>query len=65
MNEDRLLRVPEVAERTGLRESSIRKMIFLKKLPTVRIGRAVSIPKSAIDKLIKDGYCPVQNELDE
>ncbi|MBI3805402.1 MAG: helix-turn-helix domain-containing protein [Nitrospirae bacterium] len=54
----RLLRVPEAARLSGLKEATIRKMIFQRRLPTVRIGRAVMIPEEAIEKLIREGYRP-------
>lgn len=56
----RLLRVPAASERTGLPEATIRKMIFQKKLPVVRIGRTVAIPEDAIDKLIDENYQPAE-----
>jgi len=51
-----LMRVPQAAERLAVRESTIRKMIFEKRLPVVRIGRTVTIPEDAIEKMISDGY---------
>ncbi|MFY9268699.1 MAG: helix-turn-helix domain-containing protein [Candidatus Manganitrophaceae bacterium] len=56
----KLLRVPEVSERTGLPHATIRKMIFLEKLPVVRIGRTVAIPEDAIDKLIEENFHPAK-----
>lgn len=56
----RLLRVPEIADRTGRSEAAIRKLIFLKKLPVVRIGRTVAVPEDAIDKLIEENYQPAE-----
>ena len=51
-----LMRVPQAAARLAVRESTIRKMIFEKRLPVVRIGRTVTIPEDAIEKMISDGY---------
>ncbi len=53
-----LLRVSEVAERLGLKEATIRKMVSQRKLPTVRIGRTVSIPEEVVEKMIAAGYRP-------
>ena len=58
----RLLRVPQVAERLAVRESTIRKMIHERRLPVVRIGRAVTIPEDYIEKIIRDGYQPALRE---
>lgn len=54
----KLLRVPAISERTGLPQQTVRKLIFLKKLPVVRIGRTVSVPEDAIDKLIEENFQP-------
>lgn len=54
----KLIRVPQAAERLAVRESTIRKMIFEKRLPVVRIGRTVTIPEDAIEKMVADGYSP-------
>ena len=61
-NKTKLLRIPEVAERLAIRESTVRKMVFEKRLPVVRIGRTVTIPEDAIEKIIRDGYCPASPE---
>lgn len=54
----KFLRIPEVANKLGLKESTIRKMIFERRLPVVRIGRTVTIPEEHIEKLIREGYRP-------
>ncbi|MFQ5598821.1 MAG: helix-turn-helix domain-containing protein [Nitrospiria bacterium] len=58
----KLLRVPQAAERLAVRESTIRKMIFQKRLPVVRIGRVVAIPENFIEELILKGYSPAIRE---
>lgn len=57
-----LLRVPEVAKRLAIKESSVRKMISEKRLDVVRIGRTVSVPEDFIEKLIFSGYSPALSE---
>ena len=52
----RLLRVPEASTRLGIRASTLRKMIFLREIAFVKIGRTVSIPEDVIEKMILDGY---------
>jgi len=56
MKNKKLLNVNESAERLGLKPASVRKLIFLRKIDVVRIGRKVSIPENAIEKMISDGY---------
>lgn len=55
---DRLLTVFEVGEMLSRRPSTVRKDIFLKKFPTVKIGRQIRIPLSAIRAVIEAGYTP-------
>ena len=52
----KLLRAEEFADYLNLRLSTVRRMIFLKRVPTVRIGRSVRIPSEAADKLILEGW---------
>lgn len=57
-DDDRLCTVPEAATMLARKPSTIRKDIFLKKFPTVRIGRQVRIPLSAIQAMVRAGYRP-------
>ena len=60
MNEDRLLRLPEVSARLALSRTAIYRMIARRELIPVRIGGAIRFPLSAIDKLIaqsQEGGC--------
>lgn len=54
------LTVPDVMERTGLARHEVYRLINLRRLESVRIGRARRIPQRAVNKLIdslgvKDG----------
>jgi excisionase family DNA binding protein len=56
---ERLLTVPMVAERLCLRESTVRKMILQRRIDVVRPSvRAVRVPESAIERILKEGYRP-------
>jgi excisionase family DNA binding protein len=56
---ERLLTVPMVAERLCLRESTVRKMILKRRIDVVRPSvRAVRVPESAIERILKEGYRP-------
>lgn len=55
---DRLVDVFEASTLLSRKPSTIRKDIFLKKLPTVKIGRQIRIPLSAIHAMIQAGYTP-------
>ena len=57
----KLLRVPEVAERLGLKPTTIRQMIFRRELPVVRpTRRAVRIREEDIEALIKRRLTPAR-----
>jgi excisionase family DNA binding protein len=58
-----LMTVLEVAERLGLKPATIRKMIFQRKLPIVKIGRSVRIKPEDIEKIIRAGYQPALEEV--
>ena len=51
--ERRLLKAPEVARQLGLARSTVYQMMSLGELATVRRGRAVRVPVSAVDEWIK------------
>jgi excisionase family DNA binding protein len=56
---EKLLTVPEAAERLRLQPSTIRKWIFERRLAYVRVGRrAVRIREADIEKLIRHKYIP-------
>jgi len=52
MNEDRLLKLPEVAARLALSRTAIYQMIARGELKPVRIGGAIRFQASAIDRVI-------------
>lgn len=56
--DDRLLTVQEAERLTGRKASTFRKDFHLKQIPTVRIGRQVRIPLSAIQALVSKGFSP-------
>jgi excisionase family DNA binding protein len=53
-----LLTVAQVADRLGLKQATIRRRILERRLPYVKLGRAVRIPVEAIDALIAASYRP-------
>jgi excisionase family DNA binding protein len=61
--QDNLLRVNEVAERLGLRVSTIRAWILHRRIGAVRVGRrAIRIPSRAVDEIIETGMIPARGE---
>jgi excisionase family DNA binding protein len=65
MNEmySKLLTVQEAADRLGLKPSTVRLWIALRRVPSVRLGtRAIRIPADAIEELIVRGFTPAKSE---
>lgn len=54
MNEERLLKLPQVSERLSLSRTAIYRLMAKGDLQPVRIGGALRFPASAIDRLIED-----------
>lgn len=52
----RLLTVFQAADALALKPATIRKMILQRRLPVVRIGRAVRIKEGDVELIIKEGY---------
>ncbi|MBI3655101.1 MAG: helix-turn-helix domain-containing protein [Acidobacteria bacterium] len=50
---NRLLRVEEVAERLGIKVSTVRAWLFYGKLRKVKLGRAVRVPEDFLEEFIK------------
>lgn len=57
-----LLTVAQAAERLGLKVATIRRRILERKIPYVKLGRAVRIPVEAIEHLMSTGYRPAIGE---
>jgi excisionase family DNA binding protein len=49
-----LLRIPEVAETLGIGRTKIYEMIAKGELPTIRVGRAVRISVSTLQKWVEE-----------
>jgi len=54
-----LLTVVEAAERLALQPATIRKLIFQRRLPVVKLGRSVRLRDEDIEALIRLGLRPV------
>lgn len=53
----RLLRVEEVADRLGLKTSTVRKLIYLRQIPAVHpTKRAVRVREEDVEALCRVGY---------
>ena len=63
MPPQQLLRVPDFADRMAVQPSTVRKMIALRKIAVVRIGRSVRIPEAEIERLQREGLRPRREEV--
>jgi excisionase family DNA binding protein len=54
----RLLTIPEAAGRLGLQPSTLRFWIWTRKIEHVKVGRAVRISETVVDKVIARGTVP-------
>jgi excisionase family DNA binding protein len=59
----KLLTVPEAAERLALKEATIRRRILERKIGYVKLGRSVRIPIEVVERLCKEGYIPEVKSL--
>jgi len=53
-----LLTVPQVAERLNLAEVTLRKRLARREIAYTKIGRAVRIAESEVDRIIQAGMVP-------
>lgn len=59
----RLLRVPEVAEALAVKPGTIRSWIASRRLPVVRLGRAVRVRLEDVEAIIAAGTVPALREV--
>lgn len=59
---DKLLTVYEAEALTGRKAATWRRDILKRKIPYVKLGRLVRIPRKVIDDLIRKGYRPSVEE---
>lgn len=57
----KLLKVPEAAEMLALSQKTIWQWIGERRIGVIRLGRAVRIPQSEIDRLMQEGTTPALN----
>jgi excisionase family DNA binding protein len=53
---ERLLTVWEAEQLTGRKAATWRRDILLRRIPYVKIGRQVRIPREVVDELIQKGW---------
>ena len=56
MSDERLLTIREASQRLGLRESTLRKWLFQKRIAYCKLGRSVRLPANVVEKMIRESY---------
>lgn len=57
---EKLLRVDEYADRTGMKVVTIRSWIAKRRITFVRLGRSIRIPESELSRLISENTVPAR-----
>jgi excisionase family DNA binding protein len=57
-----LLKVPEAAEMLALSQKTLWQWVAARRVGVVRLGRAVRIPQSEIDRLVEEGTTPARRK---
>lgn len=60
MGGEKLLTIPDLCERLALKPAFMRKLIFQKRIPTVRLGRCVRFKPSEIEAWIAERSTPAR-----
>lgn len=58
MHAGKLLKVPEAAEMLALSQKTVWQWIGERRIGVVRLGRAVRVPLSEIERLMEEGTTP-------
>jgi excisionase family DNA binding protein len=64
-DEDRLLDVNEAAAMLGLKRSTLYQWAYERRIPVVKLGRALRFRMNTIQKLIRDSERPAIDPLDD
>ena len=60
---EKLLRPEEFAERVGIKVSTARAWLLLRRISKVKVGRrAIRIPQSEVERIIREGFVPAREE---
>ena len=62
-NEVGLLRVTRAAEELGVSIHTVRAWIAQRRIGHVRLGRAIRVPRSEVERLLEIGFVPAKRSL--
>jgi excisionase family DNA binding protein len=63
MREQQLLTVRQAAKLLGLAEDTLYSWVAARKIPVVRLGRAIRFRESDLQRMIADRTAPARNEI--
>jgi len=58
----KLLSTAEVAERLAVKQCTIRKMLYQRRIPKVKIGRCVRVREEDVEALVRIGLEPAREQ---
>jgi excisionase family DNA binding protein len=61
----KLLTVPQVAASLELSQATIRKWVLLRKITSIRVGRAVRIEEAELQRILVAGRRPAKGPAEE
>jgi excisionase family DNA binding protein len=59
-SEGKLLTSQQLADEIGLKVSTVRAWVLRRRINVVRVGRAVRIPRTEVERLMKEGFTPAR-----
>ena len=57
---EKLLTIPQAAELLALAPATLRKWLYLRRLPCVRLGRAVRLREADVEAFVRAGFDPAR-----
>ena len=59
-SDGKLLTSQQLADEIGLKVSTVRAWVLRRRINVVRVGRAVRIPRTEVERLMKEGFTPAR-----
>ena len=55
-----MLKIPDAAERLGIQSSTVRNWVMKRKIGYVRVGGAIRIPLTEVERILESGWVPAK-----
>lgn len=63
-SEGKLLNQQEFGDELGIKVATVRAWVLRRKINAIRVGRAVRIPRTEVERLMKEGFTPARPNRD-